>query len=68
MNIQLNGQTMTLPSHQLLDQFLATQAIDVHTPGIAISINRKIIQRHDWPLIHLCNGDCVEIVHAVQGG
>ncbi|MWJ28034.1 sulfur carrier protein ThiS [Halomonas sp. ZH2S] len=66
MQIQLNGEPHAVDS--------ATTAADlVETLGltgrrIAVEINEQIVPRSQLAETRLCDGDQVEIVHAIGGG
>jgi sulfur carrier protein len=36
--------------------------------GIAVAVNGEVVPRSTWNLVHLQDGDRVDVVTAVQGG
>lgn len=68
MKIQFNGQNIHIPSSITLGAFLQERSIDAKSQGIAVALNDGIIQRSQWDLLTIREGDIIEVVLAVQGG
>jgi len=67
LRIQLNGaarETTAATLVQLLEQLDLRET----TAGVAIAVNGSVVPRGEWPGQVLRNGDCVEVIGAVQGG
>jgi sulfur carrier protein len=66
MNIQLNGESRTLPASATLhDLLLAEQLLQRR---VAVEVNGEIVSRSRHGEHVLAEGDVVEIVHALGGG
>lgn len=66
MNIVLNGDTRQLPQHATVLDLL--QAEHLLERRVAVEVNGQIITRSHHASHALCEGDVVEIVHALGGG
>jgi|JRYD01.1.fsa_nt_gb sulfur carrier protein len=66
MNIVLNGETRTLDHEQSLRELL--DAAGYRDKRVAVEVNRQIISRSAHADYRICNGDRIEIVHAIGGG
>jgi sulfur carrier protein len=66
IEISLNGRAHPLPPDSTIDALLAE--LDLTGKSLAISINRKVIKRADWPTKRIDAADRIEIVHAIGGG
>ncbi len=66
MDIQLNGESRTLPDAATLADLLTTEGLTGRR--IAVEVNGQIIRRADHGTTALGHGDVVEIVHALGGG
>jgi sulfur carrier protein len=65
--IRINGELKTFAEGTVTDlvQGLGYQA---EQRGIAVAVNDSVIQRSQWAIHPLRDGDCVEVVVAAQGG
>lgn len=66
MQISINGQSRSAP-----DGFtVAALLIELELRGkrLAVEVNEDVIPRSEHPSHVLCEGDRVEIVHAIGGG
>lgn len=66
MNIQLNGQAITMIQQQDLQTLL--KAYGLLMPYTAVAINQIIIQPTDYTQTYLKEGDSIEVVTPMQGG
>lgn len=66
MDIMLNGETRVLPSPATVAGLL--QAEGLAERRVAVEVNGAIIPRSRHAEHALCEGDKVEIVHALGGG
>jgi len=66
MDIMLNGETRVLPSPATVAGLL--QAEGLAERRVAVEVNGAIIPRSRHSEHALCEGDKVEIVHALGGG
>ncbi len=66
MQIQLNGETKTLPGGGTLIDLLRTEGLAERR--VAVEVNVEIVPRGQHAEHRLQAGDRVEIVHALGGG
>ena len=64
--IQLNGQPHPVESGYTLNELI--DRLDLAGKSLAVSINREVIKRSDWPTRRIMQADRIEIVHAIGGG
>ncbi len=66
IQLTVNGETRTFDAGISVDGLLSVLGL----PGerIAVELNRRVVQRKDWPERILQDSDRVEIVHFVGGG
>ena len=68
MSIQFNGKIIPFHHPLTLEEVLRLHHIDVHTRGIAISVNETLILKERWKTLVIQVSDRIEMIHAVQGG
>jgi sulfur carrier protein len=68
MEIDFNGKRLNVSGARTLVEILELHSIDKHTGGVAIAVNGRIVFRPNWTFYMVQDGDCIEVVHAVQGG
>ena len=66
MDITLNGETRSLPGATTIQQLL--EASELAGRRVAVEVNGAIVPRSSHASHMLCQGDRVEIVHALGGG
>jgi sulfur carrier protein len=66
MNIVVNGELHEV--EEPLTVALLLQKLNLRTEQVAVEINLKILDRGDFPIWHLHNGDKVEILSFIGGG
>ena len=66
MDIQLNGDTLTIPPGTTVTALLAAQNLGGRR--VAVEINGDIVPRSRHADHVLADGDRVEVVHALGGG
>ena len=66
IQLTVNGETRSFDAGISVDGLLSVLGL----PGerIAVELNRRVVQRRDWPERILQDSDRVEIVHFVGGG
>ena len=66
IQLTVNGETRSFEAGISVDGLLSVLGL----PGerIAVELNRRVVQREDWPERILQDADRVEIVHFVGGG
>ncbi len=68
MQLRVNGQEQSVNDASTLLDLLIEMNIGTEQKGIAVALNAEVIARAMWADTRLCNGDRVDIIHAVQGG
>ena len=68
MQLIVNGQEQSVDDASTLLDLLIEMNIGTEQKGIAVALNAEVIARAMWANTRLCNGDRVDIIHAVQGG
>lgn len=66
MEIILNGERVTLDGQVSVTTLLSSQALAERR--VAVEVNGEIIPRSRHDEHQLCDGDQIEIVHALGGG
>ncbi|MNF51785.1 Sulfur carrier protein ThiS [compost metagenome] len=66
MRIQLNGESFELPDGQTVADLIAR--LDLAGRRVAVELNLDIVPRSLHAATALCEGDRVEVVHAIGGG
>lgn len=66
MEIQLNGQSRTLPPDSTIAALLRAEGLAERR--VAVEVNGEIVPRGQHAVHALQSGDRVEIVHALGGG
>ncbi len=66
MDIQLNGDTLTIPPGTTVTALLAAQGLAGRR--VAVEVNGAIVSRSQHAEHVLADGDRVEVVHALGGG
>ena len=68
MQLIVNGQEQSVDGASTLLDLLIEMNFKAEQKGIAVAVNAEVIARAMWADMRLCNGDRVDIIHAVQGG
>ncbi|MCE2431849.1 MAG: sulfur carrier protein ThiS [Candidatus Latescibacteria bacterium] len=68
MQLTVNGQKQSVDDASTLLDLLIEMNIGTEQKGIAVALNTEVVARAMWADTRLCNGDRVDIIHAVQGG
>ncbi len=68
MLLTVNGQKQSVDDASTLLDLLIEMNIGTEQKGIAVALNTEVVARAMWADTRLCNGDRVDIIHAVQGG
>jgi sulfur carrier protein len=66
MQISINGQSRSAPDGFTIAALLSE--LQLHGKRLAVEVNEDVIPRSEHPAHVLCEGDRVEIVHAIGGG
>lgn len=65
MQVTINGKSTELATTVTVAELLRNMDIE---GKVAVEINREILPRSQFSQYQLCNGDVLEIVHAIGGG
>ncbi len=65
MQVIINGKSTSLAEPVTVAELLRELSIE---GKVAVEINREILPRSQFTQHRICNGDAVEIVHAIGGG
>lgn len=65
MQVTINGKSTELATTVTVAELLRNMDIE---GKVAVEINREILPRSRFSQYQLCNGDVLEIVHAIGGG
>ena len=68
MRLIVNDQEQSVDDASTLLDLLIEMNFNAEQKGIAVAVNAEVIARAMWADTRLCNGDQVNIIHAVQGG
>ncbi|MEG1340637.1 MAG: sulfur carrier protein ThiS [Pseudomonas sp.] len=66
MRIKLNGEPFELPDGESVEALLTR--LDLVGRRVAVELNLDIVPRSQHAATALCEGDQVEVVHAIGGG
>ena len=66
MRITLNGEPFELPDGESVEALLTR--LDLVGRRVAVELNLDIVPRSQHAATALCEGDQVEVVHAIGGG
>ena len=66
IQLTVNGETRSFDAGISVDGLLSV--LGLPSERIAVELNRRVVQRKDWPERILQDADRVEIVHFVGGG
>ena len=66
MIISLNGESRELPEQSTIADLVA--ALDLVGKRFAVEVNEDVVPKSEHATHQLCDGDKLEIVHAVGGG
>jgi sulfur carrier protein len=66
MHITVNGETTEVPAD--LDMTALIEHLGLAGRRIAVEVNQELVPRGSFAGRRLCDGDRVEIIHAVGGG
>lgn len=66
IQIEINGQPHMAGATQSVLELIST--LELANKSLAVSVNRQVVKRADWPSQRLQASDRIEIVHAIGGG
>ncbi len=66
MNVEINGEALTIAENAPLSEALEKAGID--TKGIAIAVNQKVVRKESYPTHILNEGDKVLVIKVFYGG
>ncbi|MGD2019440.1 MAG: sulfur carrier protein ThiS [Thiohalocapsa sp.] len=66
MRITVNGEAQDIPEHFHMSALI--ERLGLAGRRIAVEVNQELVPRSRFDAHRLCDGDRVEIIHAVGGG
>ena len=66
MQIQVNGEERVIQDHETIASLLHT--LGVRSDQVAVEVNLRIVDRQEFPVHQLHEGDQVEIMSFIGGG
>lgn len=66
IQIEINGRPHMAGATQSVEDLIS--ALELAHKSLAVSVNRQVVRRGDWPTRRLQASDRIEIVHAIGGG
>ena len=66
IEITVNGEEALVSSGLTISQLLLF--LDMREDRVAVEVNKKIVNKRDWPSTGVLEGDKLEIVQFVGGG
>ena len=66
MRVILNGDVVEFDAEITVDALLEDQKLP--TRGVAVAINSSVVPKSRWQKTILIDGDCIDVIQAVQGG
>lgn len=66
IQIEINGRPHMAGANQSVQDLIS--ALELANKNLAVSVNRQVVKRDDWPTQRLQTSDRIEIVHAIGGG
>lgn len=69
MKVLVNGtDEVDIPEKSVIADIFHHLQIELQTPGIAISVNNRVISKSRWQVYVLQAEDKIEVIRAFQGG
>src|SRR6476469_3154215 len=68
MRIELNGAPRELPEGATLDLAVRESGAGEEARGVAVALDGEVVPRGEWGATPLREGQCVEVLVAIQGG
>jgi len=69
MEVMVNGsEVIDIPEKSVIADVFPHLRIELQTPGIAISVNNRVISKARWQVYVLQPQDKIEVIRAFQGG
>jgi sulfur carrier protein len=66
MNIQVNGQSMSFPEGSTIAVLMSH--LKLNSQRVVVEHNRMILDKNDYSITQLAEGDELEIIQFVPGG
>lgn len=68
MKVRVNGHPVELGAAASVAEAVASAGVARPARGVAVAVDGEVVPRAQWEERLLCEGEDVEVVHAVQGG
>jgi sulfur carrier protein len=66
--VVLNGERRELPDGATLAAAVRDAGVIQTGRGVAVALDGEVVPRGEWARTEVCQGQQVDVVHAVQGG
>ncbi|MDD2134541.1 sulfur carrier protein ThiS [Pseudomonas kurunegalensis] len=66
MRVNLNGEVFNLPLDATVEKMV--ELLGLSNRRIAVELNQDIVPRSLYAVTEICEGDRLEVVHAIGGG
>ena len=67
MRVSVNGVDLEVATGSTVDVVVAS-LVEVPERGVAVALDGDVVPRSEWRTTTLAEGQCVEVLRAVQGG
>lgn len=68
MTVVLNGKRVEIEAPATVAAAVARASVADQSRGIAVAVDGEVIPRSAWDQTELSDGQCVEVLEAIQGG
>jgi sulfur carrier protein len=68
MTIELNGEAVEVEDAATVAAVVARTGAERDRRGVAVAVDGEVVPRSEWDRTQLTDGQCVEVVGAIQGG
>src|SRR6187200_458858 len=68
MNVELNGDPVTLPDGASVGEAIEASGAALEQRGVAVAVDGEVVPRSEWDRTRLREGQKVEVLAAIQGG
>jgi sulfur carrier protein len=66
VRVSLNGENFNLPLDATVERLI--ELLGLSNRRIAVELNQDIVPRSLYSITEICEGDRLEVVHAIGGG
>jgi sulfur carrier protein len=66
--VHVNGEPRDLADGSTVSAVVASLGAERARRGVAVAVDAEVVPRAQWERRELCEGERVEVLHAIQGG